>query len=68
MDDMLWTPTEIAQIMNDAREIDNDPTLRVNSDGTHTRPLGYWEEMRLDQAAMIHRGDVHVTPERSYLY
>lgn len=58
--EMLWTPEGMAEILNDEREILADPTLTVRTDQIATRPLGFWEEMRLEQAAMIRNGDIHV--------
>lgn len=49
----LWTDEEMISILRDAKRIDEDVTLRVNSDGTNVRPLGHWEEMRLDQRDMM---------------
>jgi hypothetical protein len=45
----LFTAAERDEIFEDACVIADDPTLRVNSDGTPVRGIGHWEEMRLDQ-------------------
>lgn len=49
----LWSDGEIICILSDARDIDHDKSLRVNSDGSPVRALGHWEEMRLDQRDYI---------------
>lgn len=54
----IWTAQEMAEIITDAREIRQDPELLVRNDGQTVRPIGIWENMRLDQEDMIRLGRI----------
>jgi hypothetical protein len=48
-----WTDDEIVGILSDGWRIDQDTTLRVNSDGMGVRAISHWEASRLGQRDAI---------------
>lgn len=53
---LIWTPAEMAEIIQGAQEIRTDPSLLVRNDGIAPRPIGCGERVTMDQEAMIRSG------------